>query len=170
MFGGFARRRAAWQHATASRAAARLTRRYDLWLKTTSRSRRSTVPGKRTRITSKGRSRRWTPRSLSCAPPLICAPSARLPGTSSAAVQAGSPSSWGRLRRRREGVRELGCTRHACPNARRDGAGPGPHLAVHDRVLGPLESRRDAAHLPRRLGRHTRRLVARLGGLACAGA
>jgi len=50
------------------------------------------------------------------------------------------------------------------------GAPARPHLAVHDRVPGPLESRRYATNLPRRLGRQTSRLVARLGRLACAGA
>src|SRR5262249_44952880 len=61
--------------------AARYTRRYHLWLKTTSRSRRSTPRGKRTRITSKGRLRRSPPHSLSYAPHPTCAPSARMPCT-----------------------------------------------------------------------------------------
>src|SRR5215469_13922310 len=77
-------------------AAARHTRRYHIWLKTTSRSRRSTPRGKRTRITSKQRSPRSLLSSLSCAPPRTCAPSAKMPCTSSAAVQAGSPSFWGK--------------------------------------------------------------------------
>src|SRR5262249_24166082 len=71
-----------------------LSRRYDTWLKTTSRLRRSTPPGKSTRITSKQRLRRSPSRSSSCAPHLTCAPSARMPCTSSAAELSGSPISW----------------------------------------------------------------------------
>jgi hypothetical protein len=76
-------------------------RRYNQWLKTTSRSQRSIPPGRRTRITSKRPLRHSPPNSLSCAPRLTCAPSAKMRCTSSVAVRAGSSISCARTVGRR---------------------------------------------------------------------